>query len=75
MLPFWHRYLGDARDRELPAVAAPFFAFRALVMASPVWYPRLPGQVRRQLIAFVRAVLEAPAFVPALVNTYIGGAR
>jgi hypothetical protein len=72
---FWHRYLEDARDGELPAVAAPFFAFRALVMASPVWYPRLPGQTRRQLIHFVRTVLDEPVFEPALINSYLGGAR
>lgn len=68
----WHRYLAATGDEELCTVVAPFFAFRALVMASPVWYPRLPGTVRHKLMAFVQAVLHAPAFDPARVNEYLG---
>ena len=67
---FWQRYLDATGDEELRAVVAPFLAFRALVMASPVWYPRLPGTVRSTLLAFVRAVLHEPAFDPARVNEY-----
>ncbi|MBI2835301.1 MAG: hypothetical protein HYX76_12830 [Acidobacteria bacterium] len=62
---FWTRYLDASGDRELLEVAAPFFAFRGLVMAHPIWYPRLPRDVRRKLLAFVEAVLAAPAFDPA----------
>jgi hypothetical protein len=69
---FWRRYLEATADEELRLVVAPFLAFRALVMASPVWYPRLPGLIRRKLIAFVRAVLDAPAFDPERVNDYCG---
>ena len=54
-------------------VAAPFFAFRGLVMASPVWYPDLPESVRRKLLDFIRSVLESETFDPALVNAYCGG--
>jgi Phosphotransferase enzyme family len=68
---FWQRYASATGDLELSRVIAPFFAFRALVMASPVWYPRLPGLVRPRLIAFVRAILEAPAFEPTRVNAYL----
>src|SRR5204863_869916 len=38
---FWDRYLSRTQDRELLEVVAPFFAFRGLVIASPVWYPTL----------------------------------
>ena len=41
-------------------------------MASPVWYPHLSETVRRKLLAFINAVLEADIFDPALVNTYCG---
>jgi hypothetical protein len=71
-LRFWDRYLEQSGDREILQVAAPFFAFRGLVMASPVWYPHLSEIVRRKLFAFINAVLEADTFDPALVNTYCG---
>jgi hypothetical protein len=67
---FWDRYLEQSGDREMLQVAAPFLAFRGLVMASPVWYPHLSERVRRKLLAFINAVLEADTFDPALVNTY-----
>jgi hypothetical protein len=69
---FWRRYLDATNDDELRVVVAPFFAFRALVMANPVWYPRLPARVRSKLIAFVKAVLDAPALDPTCVNEYCG---
>lgn len=70
---FFDRYLERTGDRELLDVAAPFFAFRGLVMASPVWYPALEEEVRGKLLRFVRSVLDADAFDPTLVNDYCGG--
>ncbi|MBI5418757.1 MAG: phosphotransferase [Deltaproteobacteria bacterium] len=69
---FWDRYLERSDDREILEVAAPFYAFRGLVMASPVWYPSLSDGVRRKLFAFIEAVLDADAFDPAIVNVYCG---
>jgi hypothetical protein len=69
---FWDRYVEQSGDREIFEVAAPFLAFRGLVMASPVWYPHLSETVRRKLLAFINAVLEADTFDPALVNSYCG---
>lgn len=71
-LRFWDRYLEETGDREILAVAAPFFAFRGLVMASPVWYPNLSRTVRQRLINFILAVLDQPAFDPREVNAYCG---
>jgi len=71
-LRFWERYLEATGDREMLQVAAPFFAFRGLVMASPVWYPALADTVRRKLLAFIRAVLESETFDPKQVNAYCG---
>ena len=70
---FWQRYLDATGDTELQAVVAPFFAFRGLVVANPVWYPGLTPGVRRKLLNFVRAVLDTPAFDPTRVNAYCGG--
>lgn len=67
---FWQRYEHASGDQDLRAVVAPFLAFRALVMANPVWYPRLAVSVRRRLLALVRAVLAAPSFDPDRVNDY-----
>jgi len=70
---FWQRYLQATGDNELRAVVGPFFAFRGLVVASPVWYPKLPPSVRTKLLNFVRGVLDAPTFDPSRINEYCGG--
>jgi aminoglycoside phosphotransferase (APT) family kinase protein len=67
---FWRRYLDTTADDELLEVVGPFFAFRGLVVANPVWYPKLPTGVRTKLLNFVRAVLDTPRFDPARVNEY-----
>jgi hypothetical protein len=67
---FWDRYLTRSGDSEMLQVAAPFFVFRCLVMAHPVWYPDLEGSVRRKLFTFMNSVLDAQAFNPAEVNRY-----
>lgn len=69
---FWQRYLERSNDRELLEVVAPFFVFRGLVMASPLWYPNLAEEVRRKLFAFMQAVMDAPVFDPERVNEYCG---
>lgn len=65
---FWDRYL----DPEILEVVAPFFVFRALVLANPLWYPNLSDKIRRQLFAFSLAILNEPRFDPAKVNHYCG---
>ena len=67
---FFERYLEKTGDDELLSVAAPFIAFRGLVMASPVWYPKLPEVVRRRLFAFIENVLDAERFEPERANAY-----
>jgi aminoglycoside phosphotransferase family enzyme len=68
---FWDRYLEKTGDRELLEVAAPFFVFRGLVMASPLWYPDLPAGVRERLFAFMKNVLAEEAFDPGRANAYL----
>ncbi len=69
---FWDRYLEKSGDREILEVAAPFYAFRGLVMASPVWYPTLAEDVRKKLFTFLQSVLDAEVFDPGRVNGYCG---
>jgi hypothetical protein len=67
---FWERYLVRTGDNEMLEVVAPFFAFRGLVMAHPVWYPRLEPAVRQKLFNFMFAVLNRNRFDPSQVNVY-----
>lgn len=69
---FWDRYLERSGDAELLEVVAPFFAFRALVVASPLWYPGLEEPLRRRLFDFTLAVLAESRFDPARANAYCG---
>ncbi len=71
---FWDRYLEGTSDLDILEAAPPFFAFRGLVIASPVWYPTLDLRVRRSLFAFIGNVLDQPRFDPARVNEYLKGA-
>lgn len=70
---FWERYLDKSGDREILKVAAPFFAFRGLVLASPVWYPALSDDVRGKLLRFVQSVLAKDEFDPAQAGAYCCG--
>ncbi|HEX9021906.1 MAG TPA: phosphotransferase, partial [Nitrospirota bacterium] len=68
---FWENYLAKTGDREMLGVAAPFFAWRGLVLASPVWYPRLPAGMRKTLFRFIRNVLATERFDPKDMNKYL----
>jgi hypothetical protein len=67
---FWKNYLDKTGDEEVLNVIQPFYAWRGLVVASPVWYPNLPEQVRAKLFNFVRNVLDAEEFDLKRVNAY-----
>lgn len=66
--PLWHRwwstYLARRPDPELLAVAPPFFAWRALVVCSPRFYPDLAGGDRDRLLSFAEAALDAHRLDP-----------
>jgi hypothetical protein len=67
---FWDTYMEASQDHAVTESAAPFFAFRGLVLASPVWYPKLPIEVRRTIFRFIEHVLDEPRFDPSRVNEY-----
>ncbi|AKF04790.1 phosphotransferase family protein [Sandaracinus amylolyticus] len=60
------RYLRASGDDGVLEAIAPFFAWRALVVSSPRWYPHLRGEDRDRLLRFVERVLAAPRFDPAI---------
>jgi hypothetical protein len=72
---FWTAYAAAAADDELPAVIQPWFAWRALVLASPVWYPDIGAAVRVKLLRFARRVVALARFDPDRVNRYLEGGR
>ncbi len=69
---FWDTYMEASGDKEVAETAAPFFAFRGLVVASPLWYPNLSIDIRRSLFRFIENVLDIPRFEPDRVNSYCG---
>jgi aminoglycoside phosphotransferase (APT) family kinase protein len=65
---FLERYLERSGDGALFDVAAPWLAWRALVVASPAFYPSLPAASRQALLRFCERALEAPRFDPAFAD-------
>jgi hypothetical protein len=67
---FWENYLRKTSDSELLEVVQPFYAWRSLVVASPIWYPNLNGDVRVKLLNFAKNVLKHDRFNLMDVNSY-----
>ena len=70
---FFDVYLGETGDDELLEVIQPFYAFRGLVVASPVWYPNISLDTRSKLFNFIKNVLEAEEFDYKSVSKYLEG--
>jgi hypothetical protein len=71
---FWEHYLDLRPDYELAGVVQPWLAWRALVLASPVWYPTIAEGVRRKLLTFARRVLSTKRYDYGRVNHYLEAA-
>ncbi|CAN5872273.1 hypothetical protein BH11MYX2_BH11MYX2_08690 [soil metagenome] len=61
--PLWHRFWDTYSqlrpDPSLRRVAPPFFAWRALVLSNPRFYPNLSGPARSSLLGVVEGALDA----------------
>ena len=68
---FWAHYLAHRPDEQMAAVIQPWFAWLALVLASPVWYPALDDGLRRKLLTFARRVMAEERFDYRQVNGYL----
>lgn len=68
---FWETYMNETGDEEMLSVIQPYFAWRGLVIASPVWYPRLSLNVRKKLLNFVCNMLLTEEFDVKNVNLYL----
>jgi hypothetical protein len=55
---FWEEYLKRTKDEDILEVLSPFFVWRSLVLASPIWYPDLKLITRKKLFKFIENILE-----------------
>jgi len=70
---FVEKYLDLTGDMELFKVIQPFYAFRALVIAHPLFYPNISVENRRRIFDFMNAVLDVEEFDYREVSSYIKG--
>lgn len=68
----WSRVMEESGDREILHVVPVFFAWRTLVLASPVWYPDTTAEVRDTLLRFAERLLEGAPFDPTRVDELLG---
>jgi len=70
---FIENYLNKTGDDELLKVIQPFYAWRGLVLASPIWYPNLKYEIRRMIFNFIHNVLDTEYFDYKNVDKYFKG--
>lgn len=58
---FFETYAARA-EQDVLEVIAPFYAWRGLVIACPLWYPATRSGDRDRILSFVERALEAPRF-------------
>ena len=61
---FWSSYLYARADPQLLDVAPPWFAWRALVVCNPRFYPKLSAHARDTLLGFAEDMLDAERLDP-----------
>jgi len=70
-LLFWRNYMDKTGDEEILSVIQPFYAWRSLVLASPLWYPKLQTDVRRKILQFAQKMLKTKTFDYENVDSYL----
>jgi len=71
METFYNRYLNKTEDEEILKVIAPFYAFRGLVVAHPLYYPEMENEKRRKIFNFIINVLDSNEFNPKKIGSYL----
>jgi aminoglycoside phosphotransferase (APT) family kinase protein len=61
---FWQRYLEASGSSDVLESAAPFLAWRALVLGCPRFYPALSAAARDALLGFAERALASESFDP-----------
>ncbi|MFZ3062378.1 MAG: phosphotransferase [Actinomycetota bacterium] len=70
-LAFIKNYLEKTDDKGLLEVVQPFYIWRGLVIASPLWYPNLEASVRNKVFNFIENVLKLEKFDFNEINSYL----
>lgn len=70
-LLFWRNYYDKTADEEILSVVPIFYAWRSLVIASPLWYPMLTPSVRQKIFRFAHRVLQSKKFEFEDVEKYL----
>ncbi len=65
---FFDEYLAVTGDGGVLAALPPFLVWRALVVASPAWYPHIDLSVRRALFRLIDRLLDLDRFEPGSVE-------
>jgi streptomycin 6-kinase len=65
---FWLGYLRQRVDPDLFTVAPPWFAWRALVVCNPRFYPAMSERARDTLLGFAEGMLDAERMDPKRVD-------
>ena len=68
---FFNNYIEKTGDMELLKVIQPFYVFRSVVVASPIWYPNLDPAVRTKIFNFINNILDSEEFEYKNVNSYL----
>ncbi len=70
-LLFWRNYTDRTCDDEIQEVIQPFYAWRSLVIASPLWYPNLSPDVRTKIFRFATKMLKTKKFEFEDIESYL----
>ena len=68
---FIKNYLSKTGDDEIRKVIQPFYAWRGLVVASPVWYPNIHIKVRKKIFNFIINTLYSDSIDFERINAYL----
>ncbi len=61
---FYDEYIKLTDDEEILEVVAPFYAFRGVVVANPLFYPEVKDEDRKKIFKFIHRVLDSERFDP-----------
>ncbi len=64
----WDEYIEATQDRDILGVVPLYFAWRTLVVSSPLWYPGLSDGLRDRLLHFAERLLEGQEFDPHTID-------
>lgn len=69
----WSTYARASGDVEVFEVAAPYLAWRGLVVTNPLWYPELGPADRRAMLSLIEQILAADRLHPETVEAMFAG--